>query len=359
MLLECATKYKKTVNCLLAFCFVTISQMASAHVKWFAPYDIVSEPRGFLDVLTPVFFGVLVVSIVGVFLIAWVDQSKLGLAFNEHIAGYRQGLQAKLPENFSSRAIRYTSLVFFVCIWSIGGIILTPELTYENSFLIGFLHVAIILCLFTPKTSKYAGIGILLLWLYSAYHYGFFHVSDYVIFLGLGLFIIYASYSRTDLTRRGFLILYIAISVTLQWASIEKFVYPEWTFPILEERPYLSFGLSGQHFMILAGVVEFACAFLLISVSGIAFVVTTLALNLVFVLAIFDFGKVDAIGHMVIIGCLLVMTFNGPAKINLRFASMHSNAMYNAVFVALIYCASLMLFFILYYGVRDLWLLSI
>ncbi len=103
---------------------------------------------------------------------------------------------------------------------------------------------------------------------------------------------------------------------------------------------------------------EFACAFLLIAVSGVAFVVTTLALNAVFVLAIVDFGKIDAIGHMVIIGCLLIMAFNGPAKINLRFASLHANPVYNAVFTALVYCASMVIFFVLYYGIRELWLIS-
>jgi hypothetical protein len=359
MLLKCIDKCKRVIKTLCVFGLLFFSQLSIAHVKWFAPYDVASEPKNIFDVLTPFFCSLMLGSVVIVFFIAWFDRSKLSVVFDQHIGNYRQTLQERLPENFSPKAIRYTLLVFFVCIWSIGGIILTPELTYENSTFIGLLHVAIIVCLFTAKSARYSGVGILALWLYSAYHYGIFHLSDYIIFLGLGLFVIYASFNSSEMTRKGFLLLYIAISITLQWASIEKFVYPQWSFPIIEERPYLSMGMHESHFMMLAGFVEFAFAFLIVSVSGVGFIIATIGLATIFMLAIIDFGKIDAIGHMAIIGSLLVMSLNGPTKINLRFASMHPNAVYNACLITLVYCVSITLFFALYYGVRHLWLLSI
>ncbi len=357
--MEVVKKYRILFQFLYGSFLLLLSSNLYAHVKWFAPYDVSSAPRGVSEVLTPYFISILLGSVAVVFMIAWMDRSQWALAFNERVEQYRDHLRGQLPGDFSTRAIRYTLLVFFVCVWAIGGVILTPELKYENSLLIGFIHIAIIVSLFTLKTSRYAGVGILLLWLYSAYHYGFFHLSDYVIFIGLALFVIYASFNRPSLEAKGFLLLYVAISITLQWASIEKFVYPQWSFPIIEERPYLSLGLEGNDFMMLAGFVEFAFAFLIVAVSGVGFIVTTLGLAFIFMLAIVDFGKIDAIGHMAIIGSLLVMTLNGPVKINLRFNRMHSSAIYNACITTLIYCASIALFFALYYGVRNAWMMSI
>jgi len=153
--------------------------------------------------------------------------------------------------------------------------------------------------------------------------------------------------------------MYTAISFTLQWASIEKFVYPQWTYPILNDSPYLLMSLPQDSFMDVAGIVEFLMAFLLICVSGVSFLIAVLGLAFVFILAILDFGKIDAIGHFGIIASLLVMALHGPTRFNTWFSNLHNNFVVNATYVAVLYTVSLVLFFALYYAIRNVWLFTI
>ncbi len=333
-----------------------IASSASAHVKWFSPYDVVAEPRGIGAVMTPSFYLITGLSILLVFVIAWLDRKMVKA--NVMIEGYRALLIEKLPRNYEFQMLRNTLLVFFTSIWVIGDVVLTPELKHQSLW-IGGLHIVMIASLFTERTARYAGAGIFILWGYSAYHYGFFHLSDYMIFLGIAVFIILSSISpdKHDQAIR-YLVLYISISFTLQWASIEKFVYPDWTYPLLERFPHLTMGLTKESFMDLAGASEFLLAFLLIAVSGIGFVSIALFLAAVFIAAIYDFGKVDAIGHIAIIVSLFVMAIHGPAKINTWFSNLHPRPMINALYVTLIYCVSLILFFVIYYLMRKAWLLT-
>lgn len=80
---------------------------------------------------------------------------------------------------------------------------------------------------------------------------------------------------------------------SLMWAAIEKWAYPQWTYPLLEARPYLTLGIPAGDFMVVAGFVEFALAFYILT-----------GLGLIFVSAILDFGKLDAIGYLPTIACL-------------------------------------------------------
>jgi hypothetical protein len=48
------------------------------------------------------------------------------------------------------------------------------------------------------------------------------------------------------------------------WASIEKWAYPEWSYPLLTLHPGMTFGFTPQFYMQAAGVVEFALAFALL-----------------------------------------------------------------------------------------------
>ena len=48
------------------------------------------------------------------------------------------------------------------------------------------------------------------------------------------------------------------------WASIEKWAYPEWTFPLFIEHPEMSLNYDVAFFMRAAGVIEFTLAFALL-----------------------------------------------------------------------------------------------
>ena len=46
--------------------------------------------------------------------------------------------------------------------------------------------------------------------------------------------------------------------ITLMWASIEKWAYPEWSYPLLVEHPSMTLGFDPDFFMRAAGAIEFA-----------------------------------------------------------------------------------------------------
>ena len=54
-------------------------------------------------------------------------------------------------------------------------------------------------------------------------------------------------------------------AVTLMWASVEKWAYPQWADPLLAAKPAITMGASPELFMQAAGVIEFTLAFALIS----------------------------------------------------------------------------------------------
>lgn len=329
---------------------------AAAHVKWFAPYDVASAPRAMSEILTPSFYTIGSLSLLAVFIAAWLDRSLVSV--NNQLEYYRGLLIQRLPQHYEFDMLRYTLVIFFTAVWTLGGVVLTPELKHESVF-ISSLHVLMIASLLFRRTAIFAGLGIFILWFYSTYHYGFFHLSDYMIFLGIAIFIgLYSLYPNRD-TGRRYIILYVAISFTLQWASVEKFVYAAWSYPLLESFPHLTMGLSKESFMDLGGFGEFVFAFLLIAVAGFSFVGTTIFLAAIFIAAIYDFGKIDAVGHLAIIVALFMMAMHGPTKLNRWFANLHSRPIVNAFYVTLIYSVSVVFFFLIYYLVRKAWLLTI
>ena len=329
---------------------------AWAHVKWFAPYDIYTEPRAIAQLLTPEFGWLALASVCAVILTVCLDYYCVSLG--RRIDFLRQQWIRQWPLDWQHRVIRYALGVFFICIWTKGQIILTPELTHD-SYLVSTVHLVLIACLFHRETSAYSGVCIVFLWLYSGLYYGFFHVFDYLIFVGLAVFLMLGSHQSARVREAGLLIMYIGVSATLLWASIEKWAYPEWSFPLLSQYPHIAFGLSPERFMLLAGFAEFTLAFFLIALCGALFVVMTLLLDLVFVLAIIDFGKLDAIGHLAIIVALLLMALNGPVWLNRRLMSLHANQAVNAGLLALLYSVLVILFFGAYYGGHWLWLSSL
>ena len=77
---------------------------------------------------------------------------------------------------------------------------------------------------------------------------------------------------------------------------------------------------------------------------------------MIFLLAIIPFGKIDAIGHSAIIASLFMMALRGTSRINGWFSNLHANVYMNAAYAALIYIAALVVFFVLYYSIRVIWL---
>jgi len=102
------------------------------------------------------------------------------------------------------------------------------------------------------------------------------------------------------------------------WASIEKWAYPEWSYPLFITHSNMGLGFSPEFFLRAAGAVEFALAFALIW-TPLVRRVGAIILAAMFVSAIGEFGKIDLIGHSLIIVALFgIISDNGGQPSRLR-----------------------------------------
>ena len=90
------------------------------------------------------------------------------------------------------------------------------------------------------------------------------------------------------------------------WAAVEKWAYPQWTYPLLDAHPDLCMGLSPTFYMVAAGFVEFSLGFALLWTPLIR-TVAAMVLAAMFVSAVLNFGKIDAIGHLMIVVTLITV----------------------------------------------------
>jgi len=291
-----------------------ISEQAHAHVQWFSPVE----------------FGENLPPLAETFNVNWLLFA-LGLAVPIYIAfmldrkyGDRVEtskfvawiLQAK-PHLFD--AFRLVAAFFFICLWMIGGIILTPELKTDQHW-VSWLQLLMAISLVTRRTSFLAGFGIVFLYFYAMSVYGVFHVFNYPIFLGVAGVLIISSFRKLQkYEETKLMILHGTVIFTLMWASIEKFVYASWYNGVLDQHSHLLVGLDPQTFMLLAAFTGFTLPFLMLVDSGFLARLAALPLIGVFLLAIIDFGKVDLVGHSLIIMSLVSLFITGPSKLNRLF----------------------------------------
>jgi hypothetical protein len=275
---------------------------ARAHVKWFAPYDVTDSPAPVSGVLTQHFMLTLIgftLLLVGSFLL-----DRLAARWGGALAapGRREDLEERL--------LRAGTGAFFMALFATGGVILTPELRTGADWP-AWLQLGIAVSMLSARTSALGGLGILALYGFGVAQYGVFHLSDYPMFLGLAAYLGLTSLASERLRSHRMLLLHVSICVSLMWGAVEKWAYPQWTFPLLAERPYLTFGLSPEDFMVVAGFVEFAFAYCILTGLGLLRL-AILGLGSIFAAAILDFGKLDAIGHLPILVALPRCSCTGP-----------------------------------------------
>jgi hypothetical protein len=276
------------------------SGQASAHVKWFCAFDVAGQPRGLENVLCPDFeqlsgFALLVL-LVGCVLERTIIGEPLLRAFDRVFSGLRANTEV---------LFRATCGCFFVALWTMGGVILTPELKTASTF-IPWLQLAIAAGLIWRRTMPLSALGIVTLYGLAIRDYGIFHLMDYPIFLGVAAYLALTGMQKTLFGARPLDIVRWAAGVTLMWASIEKWAYPQWTFPLFITHPTMTMGFDGEFFMRAAGVVEFTLAFALM-LTPLVRRSAALMLAGTFISAVFEFGKIDAIGHSAIIIVLLAI----------------------------------------------------
>jgi hypothetical protein len=102
-------------------------------------------------------------------------------------------------------------------------------------------------------------------------------------------------------------LLRLLVGTSFLWVGIEKWLYPDWTADVLlHHLPMLLMGFEPGFFVMAAGFVEVALAFLLVFGRLSSQVAAAVLLSLV-CSAIPLAGVVDAIGHLPMIAALLIL----------------------------------------------------
>lgn len=316
---------------------------AWAHVKWFAPYDVSEPPAPIGEILTPgfllMFAGFSLLMFGGFLLDRMMARSETRLSsLNERSAAEERLLRAGIGG-------------FFMALFTMGGVILTPELKTGADWP-AWLQFAIAASMVSARSCVLGGIGILVLYGYGVAQYGVFHLTDYPMFLGIAAYLAFTSCTSPQLRSLRMPILYVSVCISLMWASIEKWAYPQWTFPLLEARPYLTLGIPPADFMVAAGFVEFALAFYILTGLGLLRL-GIFGLSLIFVAAILDFGKLDAIGHLPTIVALAAMFLHGPTRLHRWLHDARRGLLEEANRAGLSFAMAIGVLFTAYYGLQH------
>jgi hypothetical protein len=307
---------------------------ASAHVKWFCAFDVAGQPRGLENVLCADFELLTMAAIFFLLAGCLIEDTPLGTAM---INSLNRATSA-LRDN-TDLVMRAICGFFFVSLWAIGGIILTPELKTASTA-IPLVQLAIAGAMMSRRTLPLAGLGIVFLFGFALWNYGIFHLADYPIFLSVALYLILSGLQRELFGLRPVDVIRYGAAITLMWASIEKWAYPEWSFPLFIEHPNLTLGFDPEFYMRAAGVIEFVLAFSLIWTPLVRRCAAIMLCGM-FISACFEFGKVDVIGHSAIIAVLFAIIADDRVAEPSRWRT--------PIFVPAAFAASLVVFLALYY----------
>ncbi len=337
---------------LLFFSGILFPADAWSHVKWFFPYDLSKPLLPIGDVLTQTFVYLYLLSVIGIYAFFWVDRYlfRKRFLFNQ-LARYSVN-----PEQ-SFWILRISVSIFFVSLSVLAfygtGILLTPELHTTNT-VVPLLQLAIAgFALFRP-TTPLVGLGTFILYGLGIEQYGIFHMLDYLIFLGVGVYFLLSGMKDRKWLKVRYVTLFASTGLTLLWAAVEKWGYPYWTYPLLQIDASLLMGMSPQFYMVFAGFVEFNITFVLLSSASMFSRLVALAFQGVFILAIFKFGLIDAIGHFLIIAILFILVVRGPTSAREFLVLSDKSLWTEAYFMTGLYILAFNVIFISYYGLYFL-----
>lgn len=344
----------KTYLFVVALVLMSIAGDVGAHVKWFTEFDNAKPPLPISDVLTKTFIGFFIASVAAIYAFFLGDR----FAFKK---GYLVELDLRLRmfDALSIHIMRGAAAVFFFSLFAyheFTGVcfFLTPELKTDSP-IVPWVHLALGVCALSRYSAPLLGAGILGLYAASVQKYGIYHLIDYLIFLGIAYFFLVTNIQKGSWKKSGFIVLYALMGLTLLWASVEKWGYPQWTYPLLARDPSLLMGMEPYPYMVLAGFVEFNVIFLLLGAASIVTRMIALALEAVFILAIFKFGLIDAIGHLMIIAILFVLIVRGPTEARSILCLREKSIWMEAYFMTGLYYLAFVNTFLMYYGFHYLY----
>ncbi|KNY30634.1 membrane protein [Agrobacterium sp. SUL3] len=275
---------------------------ASAHVKWFAPYIVGAPPQPIGRTLSDFWFWIGIGLVVVFFLLTrLLERSRWG--------GGAIGALNRLTAPVWLRQddyIRAITAAFFIAIFSVGNVYLTPDLKTPHEW-VSWLQLVIACCIFWRATMPLAGVSIIALWVFALRDYELFHLFDYLALgLGVAAYLVLEPLKNEKLRARRFEALRWGLAVALMWSSLEKFAFPDWFYPLVLEKPFLTFGMPRDVFIPMAGVAEFTLGFGLLWTPLIRRL-SAIALLVIFTAAVWPFGRIDLIGHGLIMAILIAV----------------------------------------------------
>lgn len=275
---------------------------AFAHVKWFAPYVVGATPAPLTDTLANGWFWLGIILVLIFFAVAvLIERHAIGDAIVEVIDRATNPLWSRADD-----FMRVVIGAFFVAIFAVGGVYLTPDLQTPNEW-VSWLQLLIAALVFSRRTMPLAAAGIIGLWVIALRDYDFFHLLDYLALgVGVAAYLALAAFPGSKYYDKRFVILRWGVGIALMWSSLEKFAYPEWFYPLVEERPFLTLGMPRDPFIPMAGVAEFTMGFGLLW-TPLVRRLSAIALLIIFTLAVYPFGRIDLVGHALIMGTLVLI----------------------------------------------------
>jgi hypothetical protein len=283
---------------------------ASAHVKWFCAYYVASQPGGLENVLCPDFETLVGLSVLALMTGCLFEGTPLGAAMIRAI-----DRTTRFVRDNTEMMFRVGCAFFFIAIWTVGGILLTPELKTDSTA-VAAIQLGIAAGMLSRRTMPLSAAGIAIIFAIAIWEYGVFHLADYPVFLGVAAYLALVGLQRELFGVRPLDVVRWTAGVTLMWAAIEKWAYPEWSYPLFIQHPGMSMGFTPEFFMRAAGAVEFALAFSLMW-TPLVRRVGAIMLAAMFISAVFEFGKVDLIGHALIVVVLLAIIADDRARVTL------------------------------------------
>ncbi|MGX9964919.1 hypothetical protein ACVFYP_16430, partial [Roseomonas sp. F4] len=265
---------------------------AEAHVKWFAPYIVAAPQRPVIATLTDGWFWLGIALVLVFFLAArLVEQSQYGAALLDVLDRVTASLWRRLDDY-----VRAIVGAFFVATFAVGGIYLTPDLKTPHEW-VSWIQLLIAAGVFSRRTMPLSAAGIILLWVLALRDYGTYHLLDYLALgLAIAAYLVLAASRREVWRAHRFEVLRWGVAIALMWSSLEKFAYPDWFYPLVEEKPFLTFGLPRDAFIPMSGIAEFTLGFGLVWTPLIRRL-SGAALFVIFNAAVLPFGRIDLIGH--------------------------------------------------------------
>ncbi|SON55604.1 hypothetical protein HDIA_2063 [Hartmannibacter diazotrophicus] len=285
-----------------SFLLTAFPMGAAAHVKWFAPYIAAAQPAPVGKTLADRWFWLgICLTLVFFVVTRIVEKSRFGAGALDVLDGLTTPLWTRVDDY-----LRAIIAAFFVAVFAVGGIYLTPDLKTPAEW-VSWLQLVLAALIFSRRTMPFAGFGIVGLWLLALRDYDLFHLLDYLsLGLGVAAYLFLEPLSRETWRSRRIEALRWGLAVALMWSSLEKFAYPTWFYPLVVERPFLTFGLPRDVFIPMAGVAEFTLGFGLVWTPLIRRL-SAIALLVIFTAAVWPFGRTDLIGHGLIMAVLLAV----------------------------------------------------